>query len=344
MVTIKEIADRAGVSRGTVDRVLNNRGKVNPEKEERVRRIAQELGYKPNVAGKGLAARKKHLKLGFICVDDEFAPFFTDVLKGAEKQAEELKQYGVEVLFFITRIEELMGEECLERIVSENAMDGWVINGVLSEHFTRAMKSCGREPVPVIFYNMDEPGADRMAYVGCDYEKSGRLAAGVAALMTDGKARVGVVSVDDGTISSFKARMEGFHMEISERYPEMSVVSQQVMTREKAQFDFFVAVQGMVERHPEINILYLVNPGDYSICQAIRKASTGRDIKIISNDLVEKQRQMVKDGVIAATICQEPEKQGALPLELLFNYLALGMEPTKEYYFTELSIRISQNV
>ena len=47
MVTIKEIADRAGVSRGTVDRVLNNRGKVNPEKEERVRRIAQELGYKP---------------------------------------------------------------------------------------------------------------------------------------------------------------------------------------------------------------------------------------------------------------------------------------------------------
>lgn len=44
-----------------------------------------------------------------------------------------------------------MGEECLERIVSENAMDGWVINGVLSEYFTRAMKSCGREPVPVIF-------------------------------------------------------------------------------------------------------------------------------------------------------------------------------------------------
>ena len=60
----------------------------------------------------------------------------------------------------------------------------------------------------------------------------------VAALMTDGKARVGVVSVDDGTISSFKARMEGFHMEISERYPEMSVVSQQVMTRDKDQFDF----------------------------------------------------------------------------------------------------------
>ena len=37
--------------------------------------------------------------------------------------------------------------------------------------------------------------------------------------------------------------MEGFHVEISERYPEMSVVSQQVMTREKDQFDFFAAVR-----------------------------------------------------------------------------------------------------
>ena len=103
MVTIKEI-QRPGrcFKRNEWSRVLNNRGKVNPEKEERVRRIAQELGYKPECGReKALAAeRKKHLKLGFICVDDEFAPFFTDVLKGAEKQAEELKQYGVVGTFF----------------------------------------------------------------------------------------------------------------------------------------------------------------------------------------------------------------------------------------------------
>ena len=47
-VTIRQIAEESGVSRGTVDRVLNNRGKVRPEVEERVRKVAQELGYKPN--------------------------------------------------------------------------------------------------------------------------------------------------------------------------------------------------------------------------------------------------------------------------------------------------------
>ena len=56
MAPIKEIALLAGVSRGTVDRVLNHRGSVNPETAERINRIAKELDYKPNRAGLVLAA------------------------------------------------------------------------------------------------------------------------------------------------------------------------------------------------------------------------------------------------------------------------------------------------
>ena len=44
-VTIQQIADKAGVSRGTVDRVLNHRGRVDPEVARRVEQIAEELGY-----------------------------------------------------------------------------------------------------------------------------------------------------------------------------------------------------------------------------------------------------------------------------------------------------------
>lgn len=66
MATIKEIAALAGVSRGTVDRVLNDRGAVNPETAEKIRKIAKELDYKPNRAGLVLAAQKKRLKLGVI--------------------------------------------------------------------------------------------------------------------------------------------------------------------------------------------------------------------------------------------------------------------------------------
>ena len=50
-VTIKQIAEMCGVSRGTVDRVLNNRGKVKKETEQMIRKIAEDLGYVPNMAG-----------------------------------------------------------------------------------------------------------------------------------------------------------------------------------------------------------------------------------------------------------------------------------------------------
>ena len=63
MATIKEIAELAGVSRGTVDRVLNNRGSVSAKTAEKILEIAKALDYKPNKAGLTLAAPKKRLKL-----------------------------------------------------------------------------------------------------------------------------------------------------------------------------------------------------------------------------------------------------------------------------------------
>ena len=83
MATIKEIAALAGVSRGTVDRVLNDRGAVNPETAEKIRKIAKELDYKPNRAGLVLAAQKKRLKLGVILFSTG-NPFFQDVLAGID--------------------------------------------------------------------------------------------------------------------------------------------------------------------------------------------------------------------------------------------------------------------
>ena len=68
MATIKEIAELAGVSRGTVDRVLNKRGAVNPKTEAKILEIAKALDYKPNRAGIVLAAQKKKLNSVSSCL------------------------------------------------------------------------------------------------------------------------------------------------------------------------------------------------------------------------------------------------------------------------------------
>ena len=69
MATIKDIAEQAGVSRGTVDRVLHNRPGVNKEVSLKVKTIAKDMGYKTNRAGRLLAAKKKPLKVGCLLPD-----------------------------------------------------------------------------------------------------------------------------------------------------------------------------------------------------------------------------------------------------------------------------------
>ena len=97
MATIKEIAALAGVSRGTVDRVLNNRGSVSAATAAKIKQIATALDYKPNRAGLALAAQKKKLRLGVILFSAE-NPFFADVLKSVQKRQKNLLVTAVRFL------------------------------------------------------------------------------------------------------------------------------------------------------------------------------------------------------------------------------------------------------
>ena len=96
MVTIKDLAESTGVSRGTVDRVLHNRGRVAPEVKELVLAKAKQLGYQPNRAGKMLAARKQPHKIGVI-LPSEGNPFFADVIRGMNDADEEYEEFGFSI-------------------------------------------------------------------------------------------------------------------------------------------------------------------------------------------------------------------------------------------------------
>ena len=88
-VTIRQIAEAAGVSRGTVDRALNNRGRIRPEVAERVRQIAEEMGYKPNQLGRALSMSRNNIKIGVILQGAE-TPFMKEVMKGNNYETEKL--------------------------------------------------------------------------------------------------------------------------------------------------------------------------------------------------------------------------------------------------------------
>jgi LacI family transcriptional regulator len=92
-VSIRDVAERAGVALGTVSNVLNRPEKVAPATRERVQAAIDQLGFVRNDAARQLKAGRSN-SIGFILLDVR-NPFFTDVARGAEQQA---AQHGLSVL------------------------------------------------------------------------------------------------------------------------------------------------------------------------------------------------------------------------------------------------------
>lgn len=85
MVTIKDVARKAQVSIATVSHVLSGSGRVSTETRARVRRIAAELGYRPNLVARSLKSRRTHT-IGMV-ISDITNPFFPEMVRGAEDAA-----------------------------------------------------------------------------------------------------------------------------------------------------------------------------------------------------------------------------------------------------------------
>ena len=92
--TIKDIARMAGVSAGTVDRVLHNRGDVSPKSKAKVQKVLDEIHYQPNVFAIGLAAKKKY---SFLCLIPYYIEhdYWHSVVGGIERARQELRPFNV---------------------------------------------------------------------------------------------------------------------------------------------------------------------------------------------------------------------------------------------------------
>ena len=167
MTTLKEIADLAGVSRGTVDRVLNHRGSVNPKTAEKVMSIVQALNYQPNRAGTALAAQKKKYKIGVI-VFGRNNPFFDEVMRGVHSKSDELKSYGITTIIRRVDFDVRAQLDAIDELMAEG-ISGLVLAPYNDRTICERIDELVNDGIPVVTVNTDIEGSHRMAYAGSDY-------------------------------------------------------------------------------------------------------------------------------------------------------------------------------
>ena len=337
-VTIKEIAQKSGVSRGTVDRVLNHRGNVSAQTERLVTQVATEMGYRPNIAGKALAARKKNFTIGVILCS-EGNEFFDDVLDGINRAGSESADYGVSVLIRTTKGYEV--EQQL-KIIEElrPQIHFLIINAINDERIVRIINKLYEDNIMVITINTDVKNSKRICHVGSNYTKSGETAGGMMGLITGGKGKVGIAS-GSRKILGHSERVMGFTQACKNRYSEIEIVD--VIETEDDNRVAYENTKSLLKKHPEIEAIYIVAAGFSGVCKAI-KDSDRMDVKVIACDCTQTMSSLIRNGMVQATICQQPYTQGYKSLHLAVQYLVNGISPYKDMYAVKNEIRILENM
>lgn len=338
-VTIKDIAAIANVSRGTVDRALNNRAGVNADVAKNILKIAADLGYRPNKAGKALAARKKSTVIGMALpsIDN---PFFKDVIAGAMRAGQEFSDYGIKVI-----IKEYKGFsvkrqlEAIEELEREGA-NAICIVPMDDDAVAEKINKLHEKSIPVIALNSDLPASKRLCFVGNDYEKSGRTAAGMFGLITGGHANVLIVT---GSIKMLghNQRISGFNRLIKEKYPGITVAD--IIACDDDDETAHREVFKMLTSNPDIDSLYITAGGQTGVVRAVRESGRGKSFPIICFDDTEINKELLKKGEIRAIICQEAYRQGYEPIKILFELLINARKPKNEHIYTDIVIKIPEN-
>ena len=338
-MTIKEIARICGVSRGTVDRVLNNRGKVKPETEALILKTIAEHGYTKNIVGRALTVKKTSPIIGVILCS-EGNPFFDDVIAGFHAAEAELHDYGASVM-----LRTMCGHEVARQLALidelEEHIAALVIQPINSRRIAARLRTLKENGIPVVTVNTDIDPASRCCYVGSNYESGGAVAAGMMALVTGAQAQLGVIE-GVPTLMGHMLRQKGFEDHLQAIAPGISLIARAPALDDPEQA--YRATCTMLEKNPQIDAMFIVAAGVYDVCRAIIDCGREQTIRVVAYDDVPSTREMMRRGLIRAVVCQQPFEQGSRAVHAAFDMLLSGQMVENLMLITENQIKIAENL
>ncbi|MBQ9511899.1 MAG: LacI family DNA-binding transcriptional regulator [Lachnospiraceae bacterium] len=312
--TMQDVADRAGVSRGTVDRVIKNRPHVKPEVYDRVMQALKDTGYLDMRAQRSNSVQLP-LKLG-VLMPDWTGLFRHEILRGIEDARAALTDLNVEVI--VKQCTSGEPEEALKQLdaFAAEEVDGLSVCCVNDVNVRDKINALAEKGVLVITYNSDLPGTERLFFVGQDPRKSGRIAGEIMRKFVRDEHIL--ICCGNLEFTAHMNRVEGF----TERMGECGF-DKKNMTVLETYNDYGLTKSKLLEQlklHKKVAV-YMANRSVTGCVAALEEAKKRGKVRLICHDFSDPIRDYLKDGTVDFTIAQDIHLQGYLPLILLRNHL-----------------------
>lgn len=337
-VTIQMIADYAGVSRGTVDRVLNERSYVKEDVRQRVQAAIRELGYVPPRSRS--SEMSQPLTLGVLLPNWE-NQFREETDRGIRMAQDQMEDAGVRIL--VRRCRTDLPQETLALLdeLVEQGAEGLSVCAPNDLSVEQRIDALVEQGIPCVTFNSDLPGSRRLCFVGQDIYRSGRVAAELMSKCVPAGSTV-LATVGNRKFDGHRLRLNGF----LDRMKELGFSPEQLWVEDTFN-DYRTTVRVVstaLERCPDLAGVYMANLSVSGCTEAIRLAGRRGQTWVVCHDINESIRQLLRDGAVDFTIPQDMVQQAYLPLALLRDLLRKGKHPDLNHFKDQIQILCAENL
>lgn len=342
-IRIKDIALKAGVSEGTVDRVLHNRGEVSEKSRLAVQKAIDELHYRPNVYARSLAT-KRHFQFVFFMPDHTKNDYWEKVEDGIRLAAAELVDFNVTVTpLYYNQFDHSSYAEQAQLLLAMQP-DGVVIVPTFSDEAHALIAELKAKNIPYSFIDSLIDDRDFLSYYGQHSFQSGYIAAKLLLENLPHYSNVLLVRIkrEGGMISH----------QTQERYKGFIDYVNRMGLNDKFTFTHLVLEDGKTEQnerilwetieHNNIKAVITFNSKVYRIARYLEKAQI-EGIRLIGYDLLDENVHFLKKGLIDCLIAQRPEKQAYMVLKDLCKNIIFKQE-TEQINYIPIDILIKENI
>ena len=288
-----EIARAAGVSKATVDRVLNNRPGVQEHTRKHVLAIVAELA-----GALSSGSQQSRIHLDFVLPGGDNA-FISDLANEIERQVELRGDVDVAV----HRLNGITPEEIAAKLGAlRPATQGVGLIGLDSPSVREAVRKLVAAGIPVLTLVSDISHVGRVNYVGIDNRAAGRLAGYlIGRFLPDSAGKVALIA---GALAyrGHEEREMGFRHVLQESFPRLNIVAAREVQEDAGRA--YDEVRTLLTEHADLVAIYCIGAGHEGIARALTEAGRQNAIIFIGHDLTEDTRQFLLSGVMDAAIDQ----------------------------------------
>ncbi|WP_448699318.1 substrate-binding domain-containing protein [Mucilaginibacter sp. AW1-3] len=322
-IRIKDIAIQAGVSTGTVDRVIHNRGKVSLKVRKRILAIIKELDYQPNMIARALGTNKIFTIAALI--PDSNVDFYWDApKKGIEKAETDLKQFGIAVRQYIFDPYNVASFLEKAREVEASDADGILLAPIFHREVLPFLDVWQQRSIPMVFFNTQLTDFDPDSYIGQDSYQSGMLAGKLSQLGQPEHCSILIAHIDEDISNSAHLikKEQGFYNYFNSDALASKYNLFKTELNRSNKDDFNKQLANIIAGNPNLRSIFVTTSKAYSIADYLEQMKI-KNIRIVGYDLLPKNVEFMNKGSIDFLINQNPKGQGYWGIYQLTDLLAL---------------------